>query len=111
MKFNKVSNEYKLRVLPDVLVWELKEIEQLNGEMENYKIKLFDVWLKNTETPIRGTIVCTLGQLDPNLAKRFDEVHPHLSTEFAKTEGTIKIGIGGYVGQWLLLNRMLLCMI
>ena len=64
MKFNEVSNEYKLRVLPDVLVWELKKIEQLNGEMENYKIKLFDVWLKNTETPI---IVCTLGQLDSNL--------------------------------------------
>ena len=90
-KLKKVSDWYKLGVLLDVPIWELKKIEQLNGGVEKYKTELFDFWLKNSEAPTWETIVNAVRQLDRNLAKRLAaKVHqqkPHLSTGVAKAEG------------------------
>ena len=94
IELNEISNWFQLGVHLDVPVYELKEIEQLNGGVKKYKIELFHLWLKKAKSPTWETVVYAVRQLDPNLAKRLAaKVHlqkPCLSTEVTEAEGTIK---------------------
>ena len=90
-KLNEISDWYKLGVLLDVPVWELKKIKKLNEEVEENKIELFHIWLKNAKAPTWETILCAVRQLDPNLAERLaGKVHQQ-KPQSTEVKGTINI--------------------
>ena len=80
----------------------LKSIQQSSGEVDDYKIKLFDFWLKNAESPTWELIVCAVRELNPNLAKKLEKDHLLKPQE----EGTLLFAFGIIMN-----NSIMLCMV
>ena len=71
IELKEVTEWKELGLLLELPFYELKKIEQLNKGVEENKIELFDLWLKDAETPTWETIVCAVRKLYyRNLAKK-----------------------------------------